>query len=252
MKPGSVAIVGGGPGAADLITVRGWDRLCQADVVLTDHLGPVELLRRLPPSTVVIDVGKHPHGSGPTTRQEHINELLVEHARAGRRVVRLKGGDPFVLGRGGEEVIACAEAGIPVEVVPGVSSAIAAPALAGIPVTHRGVSQEVTIVSGHVPPGHAESTVDWERLGGGQGTVVVLMGVMNRAAIADALLSGGRSALTPVAVVNAASTAAAATWTGTLTDLSVSPPDVDGPAVLVIGEVAAYAAVLGSLDADRR
>ncbi len=241
---GHVAIVGGGPGAPDLITVRGWDLLSRADIVLTDHLGPLELLERLPPGVEVIDVGKHPHETGPTTRQEQINGLLVEHARAGRRVVRLKGGDPFVFGRGGEEALACAEAGIAAEVVPGVSSAIAVPALAGIPVTHRGISQEVTIVSGHVPPGDPNSTVDWERLGAGKGTVVVLMGVYHMVAIATALRDGGRSGSTPMAVLGSGSTPDATMWVGTLDLVLLMPPAVDGPAVLVVGAVVELASLL--------
>jgi uroporphyrin-III C-methyltransferase/precorrin-2 dehydrogenase/sirohydrochlorin ferrochelatase len=156
---GSVVLVGGGPGDPELITVRGQQAVAQADVVVADHLAPQSLLASLPPSVLVIDASKLPRGR--SMAQEEINALLVEHALAGRRVARLKGGDPFVFGRGMEEVEACLAAGVPVEVVPGVTSAIGVPALAGIPVTHRGLTHEFVVVSGHVPPGHPASLVDW-------------------------------------------------------------------------------------------
>jgi uroporphyrin-III C-methyltransferase len=201
---GSVAIVGAGPGDPELITRRGWRVLQQADVVLVDHLVPAALLAELPPQVEIVDVGKRPHA--PSVSQERINELMVSRALAGRRVVRLKGGDPFVFGRGGEEAVACAAAGVPCEVVPGVSSAVAVPASAGIPVTHRGVSQQFTVVSGHVAPGDPASTVDWAGLARGGGTIVVLMGVTHLPLIASALVRGGRSPATPVAVVTAGTT----------------------------------------------
>lgn len=156
---GRVAIVGGGPGPDDLITVRGMRLLAEAEVVVVDRLAPRGLLAGLSPQVVVVDVAKEPRG--PSATQEDINRTLVQHARAGRRVVRLKGGDPYVFGRGHEEALACTEAGVPWTVVPGVSSALAAPALAGVPVTHRGLTQDITIVSGHLPPGHPGSLVDW-------------------------------------------------------------------------------------------
>ena len=149
---GRVTLVGGGPGDPGLLTVAGLEALRTADVVLYDHLAPLACLDECPSGVLLIDVGKIP--GGRATSQQRINELLVEHALAGRHVVRFKGGDSFVFGRGGEEVIACAEAGVPVAVVPGVTSAVAGPALAGVPVTHRGVVQAFTVVSGHVPPGH--------------------------------------------------------------------------------------------------
>ncbi|MHB1212276.1 MAG: uroporphyrinogen-III C-methyltransferase, partial [Candidatus Nanopelagicales bacterium] len=144
---GSVVLVGGGPGDPGLITVRGRSALLAADVVVHDRLGPVGLLDELSPDVEVIDAGKGPGRQAMT--QEQINELIVRHARAGRRVARLKGGDPFVLGRGAEEVLACREAGVPVEVIPGLSSALAGPAAAGIPVTHRGMSTGFVVISGH-------------------------------------------------------------------------------------------------------
>src|SRR4051812_31677521 len=162
-RPGAVVLVGGGPGDPGLITVRGQQAVSQADVVLADHLAPQSLLASLPPEVEVIDASKLPRGR--SMAQEQINELLIAHARAGRRVVRLKGGDPFVFGRGMEELEACVAAGIPVEVIPGVTSAIGVPGLAGIPVTHRGLTHEFVVVSGHVPPGHPQSLVDWPSLG---------------------------------------------------------------------------------------
>ena len=157
----------------------------------------------LPPEVEVIDVGKTPRGEA--TSQEDINDLLVRRAKAGDVVVRLKGGDPFVLGRGGEEVAACAAAGVEVEVVPGVTSAIAAPTLAGVPLTRRGTAQEFTVASGHVPPGDPRSTVDWQRLGAGNGTIVLLMAVAYLRPIADTLITAGRAAQTPAVVIENAS-----------------------------------------------
>ncbi|GAB3198892.1 uroporphyrinogen-III C-methyltransferase [Geodermatophilus arenarius] len=238
-RAGSVVLVGGGPGDPGLITVRGQQAVAQADVVLADHLAPQSLLASLPPEVEVIDASKLPRGR--SMAQEQINALLVEHALAGRRVVRLKGGDPFVFGRGMEELEACVAAGVPVEVVPGVTSAIAVPALAGIPVTHRGLTHEFVVVSGHVPPGHPQSLVDWAALGRLRGTVVVLMGVDTAGAIAAALIEHGRAPDTPVAVVADGSTATQravrttlAGLAGTLADEGIRPP-----AVWVVGEVVA-------------
>jgi uroporphyrin-III C-methyltransferase len=170
--------------------------------------------------------------------QERINELMVSRALAGRRVVRLKGGDPFVFGRGGEEAVACAAAGVPCEVVPGVSSAVAVPASAGIPVTHRGVSQQFTVVSGHVAPGDP-STVDWAGLARGGGTIVVLMGVTHLPVIASALVRGGRPPATPVAVVTAGTTPDEVVLTSTLAEVGAdaAAAGVRPPAVVVVGEV---------------
>ncbi|WP_328416323.1 uroporphyrinogen-III C-methyltransferase [Micromonospora sp. NBC_00389] len=196
---GSVAVVGGGPGPDDLITVRGKALLDAADVVVVDRLAPQGLLAGLRPDVLVVDAAKVPRG--PSMDQEAINAALVTHARAGRRVVRLKGGDPYVFGRGHEEVQACAAAGVPVTVVPGVSSAFAAAALAGVPVTHRGVAHDVTVVSGHLPPGHPDSLVDWAALGRARGTLVLLMAVDTIAKIAAALVEHGRAPDTPVLAV---------------------------------------------------
>jgi uroporphyrin-III C-methyltransferase / precorrin-2 dehydrogenase / sirohydrochlorin ferrochelatase len=173
--------------------------------------------------------------------QEQINALLVDRARQGKRVVRLKGGDPFVFGRGYEELEACAAAGVPVEVVPGITSAIAVPELAGIPVTHRGMTHEFVVVSGHVPPGHPTSLVDWAALGRLRGTVVVLMGVDTAPAIAAALVEHGRDPRTPVAVVSDGATPAQRTLRTTLAGLArtIADEGVRPPAVWVVGDVVA-------------
>jgi uroporphyrin-III C-methyltransferase/precorrin-2 dehydrogenase/sirohydrochlorin ferrochelatase len=234
---GGVVLVGGGPGDPGLITVRGRHALAQADVVIADHLAPLGLLASLPTDVEVIDAAKLPRGR--SMAQEQINELLVDRALAGKRVVRLKGGDPFVFGRGKEEVDACVAAGVPVEVVPGVTSAIAVPALAGIPVTHRGLTHEFVVVSGHLPPGHPESLVDWPAIARLRGTVVVLMGVETAPAIAAALVQHGRAPETPVAVVTEGSTPTQRTVRTTLADLSraISEESIRPPAVWVVGAV---------------
>jgi uroporphyrin-III C-methyltransferase/precorrin-2 dehydrogenase/sirohydrochlorin ferrochelatase len=236
-RPGSVVLVGGGPGDPGLITVRGRQAVAQADVVLADHLAPQSLLASLPADVEVIDASKLPRGR--SMAQEQINALLIEHALAGRRVVRLKGGDPFVFGRGMEEVEACVAAGVPVEVVPGVTSAIAVPALAGIPVTHRGLTHEFVVVSGHLPPGHPQSLVDWAAIGQLRGTVVVLMGVETAPAIAAALIEHGRAPSTPVAIISDGSTATQRTVRTTLGELpkTVADANIRPPAVWVVGEV---------------
>jgi uroporphyrin-III C-methyltransferase len=236
-RAGSVVLVGGGPGDPGLITVRGRQAVAQADVVVADHLAPLSLLESLPAHVEVIDASKLPRGR--SMAQEQINTLLVERARAGRRVVRLKGGDPFVFGRGMEELEACVAAGVPVEVVPGVTSAIAVPALAGIPVTHRGLTHEFVVVSGHLPPGHPESLVDWAAIARLRGTVVVLMGVDTAPAIAAALVEHGRAPDTPVAVVTDGSTATQRTVRTTLAALPrvVVDEGIRPPAVWVVGAV---------------
>jgi len=236
-RTGGVVLVGGGPGDPGLITVRGRQAVAQADVIVADHLAPQSLLASLPADVQVIDASKLPRGR--SMAQEQINSLLVEHARAGRRVVRLKGGDPFVFGRGMEELEACVAAGIPVEVVPGVTSAIGVPALAGIPVTHRGLTHEFVVVSGHVPPGHPQSLVDWAALGRLRGTLVVLMGVDTAPAIAAALVEHGRAPETPVAVVTDGSTPTQRVVRTTLDGLAKTMADegIRPPAVWVVGDV---------------
>ncbi|WP_165990173.1 uroporphyrinogen-III C-methyltransferase [Streptomyces sp. YIM 98790] len=234
-----VALVGGGPGDPDLITVRGRRLLAEADVVIADRLGPRELLDELPPHVEVIDAAKIPYGRAMA--QEAINNALIEHAKAGRSVVRLKGGDPYVFGRGMEEVQALTEAGIPVTVVPGISSAISVPSAAGIPVTHRGVAHEFTVVSGHVAPDSPGSLVDWPALAGLRGTLVLLMAVERIGAIAGTLIRHGRSADTPVAVVQEGTMAAQRRVDATLATVAgrIAEAEIRPPAVIVIGDVVA-------------
>ncbi|NGN65793.1 uroporphyrinogen-III C-methyltransferase [Streptomyces sp. A7024] len=234
-----VALVGGGPGDPDLITVRGRRLLAEADVVIADRLGPRDLLDELPPHVEVIDAAKIPYGRAMA--QEAINNALIEHAKAGKQVVRLKGGDPFVFGRGMEEAEALAEAGIACTVVPGVTSAISVPGAAGVPVTHRGVAHEFTVVSGHVAPDDERSLVDWTALAGLTGTLVLLMAVENSGAIAAKLMAGGRPGDTPVAVIQEGTMAAQRRVDATLATVgeTVRAEGVRPPAVIVIGDVAA-------------
>jgi uroporphyrin-III C-methyltransferase len=228
----SVALVGAGPGDPDLLTVRAARLLAAADVVVHDALVGDGILALVPPSAELIDVGKRP---GRPVPQELISTLLVELARSGRRVVRLKGGDPYVFGRGGEEAQALIAAGVEFDVVPGITSAVAAPAAAGVPVTHRGVSAAFTVVTGHRRRG--EPDVDWRSLAKVGGTVVVLMGVAQRGAIAAELIAGGLDAATPVAAVRSATTPSELVGRCRLDELSAMP--IEAPAVIVIGAVAA-------------
>ncbi|MET9481400.1 uroporphyrinogen-III C-methyltransferase [Streptomyces sp. NPDC006638] len=234
-----VALVGGGPGDPDLITVRGRRLLSEADVVIADRLGPRDLLDELPPHVEVIDAAKIPYGRAMA--QEAINEALIEHAKAGKAVVRLKGGDPFVFGRGMEEVHALAAVGIPCVVVPGISSSISVPGAAGIPVTHRGVAHEFTVVSGHVAPDDARSLVDWAAIARLRGTLVLLMAVDKIGAIAQALVAHGKSPETPVALVQEGTTAAQRRVDATLATVAeaVRTHGVRPPAVIVVGDVVA-------------
>ncbi|ORA84175.1 uroporphyrinogen-III C-methyltransferase [Mycobacterium malmoense] len=234
---GGVALVGGGPGDPELITVRGRRLLAQADVVVADRLAPPELLAELPPHVEVIDAAKIPYGRAMA--QEAINDVMIERARSGRFVVRLKGGDPFVFARGYEEVLACAEAGIPVTVVPGVTSAIGVPALAGVPVTHRAINHEFVVVSGHIAPGHPESLVNWDALAAMTGTIVLLMAVERIELFVDVLLKGGRPADTPVLVVQHGATPAQQTLRATLADTpeKIRAEGIRPPAIIVIGAV---------------
>jgi uroporphyrin-III C-methyltransferase/precorrin-2 dehydrogenase/sirohydrochlorin ferrochelatase len=237
---GGVALVGGGPGDPELITVRGRRLLAHADVVVADRLAPQELLAELPPHVEVIDAAKIPYGRAMA--QDAINEVLIDRAKEGKFVVRLKGGDPFVFARGYEELIACADAGIPVTVVPGVTSAIAVPALAGVPVTHRAVTHEFVVVSGHVAPGHPESLVNWNALAAMSGTIVLLMAVERIELFTEVLLAGGRPADTPVLVVQHGTTSAQRTLRATLSDAPdrIREDGVRPPAIIVIGAVAAF------------
>jgi uroporphyrin-III C-methyltransferase/precorrin-2 dehydrogenase/sirohydrochlorin ferrochelatase len=236
-RAAGVALVGGGPGDPDLITVRGRRLLSEADVVIADRLGPRDLLDELPPHVEVIDAAKIPYGRAMA--QEAINAALIEHAKAGKAVVRLKGGDPFVFGRGMEEAEALAAEGIAVTVVPGISSSISVPAAAGIPVTHRGVAHEFTVVSGHVAPDDPRSLVDWAALARLRGTLVLLMAVERVGPIADTLIAGGRSGRTPVAVIQEGTTAAQRRVDATLETVArtVAEQAVRPPAVIVVGDV---------------
>jgi uroporphyrin-III C-methyltransferase/precorrin-2 dehydrogenase/sirohydrochlorin ferrochelatase len=249
-KPVGVALVGGGPGDPGLITVRGRQLLAQADVVVTDRLAPRVLLDELSPDVEVIDAAKIPYGRSVT--QEHINDYLVDRVRAGKFVVRLKGGDPFVFGRGGEEVLHCARHGIPVTVVPGITSAVAVPSAAGIPVTHRGVAQEFHVVSAHVAPDDPRSTVDWEALGRSRGTLVLLMAVERMALIASALIRYGRSSDTPVAVIQDGTLPDQRTLMATLGTVvdEMAADGVRPPAIVVVGDVVHIAREINMTRAD--
>jgi uroporphyrin-III C-methyltransferase / precorrin-2 dehydrogenase / sirohydrochlorin ferrochelatase len=243
---GHVALIGGGPGDPELITVLGRRLLAEADVVVADKLAPRGLLARLDPDVEVIDAGKAPHAHNLT--QDQINRLIVERALAGQRVARLKGGDPFVFGRGGEEALACVQAGVPFRVVPGLTSAIAVPAYAGIPVTHRGITQDFAVVSAHLDPSHPGATVDWESLARGPGTLVLLMAVAHLDRVAAELIKRGRDAVTPVAVIRDGTMPGQQVLTSTLGDVAADAEraDVRPPAVVVIGEVVRMREMLGA------
>jgi uroporphyrin-III C-methyltransferase/precorrin-2 dehydrogenase/sirohydrochlorin ferrochelatase len=235
---GEVALVGGGPGDPELITVRGRRLVAQADVVVVDRLAPRDLLESLADDVEVIDCGKSAHRHNLT--QDEINAVLVERALAGKRVVRLKGGDPFVFGRGGEEWLACVAAGVPVTVVPGLSSALAGPALAGIPLTHRGLAADFTVVSGHLDPGRpSDEGIDWPGLATHAGTLVLLMAMDRLDRIAKELIEHGKAPDTPAAVVHRATTAHQRVLRGRLDEIAVAAlrEGVGAPAVVVIGRV---------------
>lgn len=236
-----VVLVGGGPGDPGLVTVAARQALATADVVVADRLAPRELLDELAPHVELVDVAKLPRGRAAS--QEAINEVIVARAREGKRVVRFKGGDNFVFGRGYEEIQACEAAGVPVTVIPGLSSSISVPGVAGIPVTHRGVAHEFTVVSGHIPPGHPDSLVEWSALARLRGTLVLLMAVANAGAIATALVAGGRPASTPVAVVADGTMPAERTLLSTLGTLEadLAASGLRPPAIIVVGDVVAVA-----------
>nr|WP_222853666.1 uroporphyrinogen-III C-methyltransferase [Fodinicola acaciae] len=236
-----VALVGAGPGDPELITVRGRRLLARADVVVVDRLAPHLLLDELRGDVEVIDAAKIPYGR--YVAQEAINEALVSRALAGKFVVRLKGGDPFVFGRGGEEIEACVAAGVPVQIVPGVTSPIAAPGAAGIPVTHRGIAHEFTVLSGHVAPDDPRSLVDWAALGRLRGTLVLMMAIERLPAIAAALIDNGRAPATPAAAVQEGTLGSQLVVKGTLETIAddVSAAGLKPPAVVVIGDVVAVA-----------
>jgi len=235
--PGKVWLVGAGPGDPGLMTVAGVAALAEAEVVVYDRLVSAKLLELAPSSAERIFVGKEAgaHALG----QEEINALLVEKARQGKRVVRLKGGDPYVFGRGGEEAEALAAAGVPFEVVPGVTSAVAVPAYAGIPITHRGLASSFAVITGHEDPSKGETAIDWSKLATGVDTLVFLMGAATLPQIVEKLVEHGRPPTTPVAVIRWGTTPAQEVVTGTLADIvrRVKEARLEPPAVTVVGEV---------------
>ena len=238
MTPGTVALVGAGPGDPGLLTLRAAELLGEADVVLVDRLVHPDVLRHCRPDAELVDVGKT-SWTGTAPRQEEINAQLVAHARSGRRVVRLKGGDPFVFGRGSEEAEALVEAGIVFSVVPGISSALAAPAYAGIPVTARGYTQDVCVVTGHLDPDDPASRVRWQALATGPGTLVVLMGHDRLPLLTRSLIRWGRDAATPAACIQQGTHAEQRVVVSTLDRLAedVAAAGLQAPVATVIGEV---------------
>ncbi|ONI69324.1 uroporphyrinogen-III C-methyltransferase [Kribbella sp. ALI-6-A] len=240
-QPG-VYLVGGGPGDPDLITVRGRRLLAEADVVVADRLAPQQLLDELHPEVELIDAAKLPRGR--SAQQEEINRILVDRALAGKLVVRLKGGDPYVFGRGFEEAIACAEAGVTWTVVPGITSSISVPAVSGIPVTHRGVTHEFTVVSGHIPPDHPDSLINWAALAQLTGTLVLLMAVENLPKITATLMEHGRPAATPAAVIADGTLPGQRMVTADLATIAETAQSagLGAPAIVVIGDVVDVAA----------
>ncbi len=245
-RAGSVALVGGGPGDPGLITVLGRRLLAEADVVVADRLGPSALLDELDPDVEIVLAGKAP--GAHTMTQDQINALIVDRALAGSRVVRLKGGDPFVFGRGGEEALACVRAGVPFQVVPGVTSAVAVPAYAGIPVTHRGITQDFAVVSAHLDPSQPGASVDWEALARGPGTLVLLMAVAHLETISAELIKRGRAATTPVAVIRDGTLPGQQVLTSTLEHVAADAARqrVRPPAVVVVGDVVGLRERLGA------
>jgi len=237
MKFGKVYLVGAGPGDPGLITVKGLNCLRQADVVVYDRLVDESILNEVRKDAEKIYVGKA--ANHHTLEQKEINRLLVEKARQGKIVVRLKGGDPFVLGRGGEEAEALAENDIPFEVVPGVSSAVAVPAYAGIPVTHRDVASSFTVVTGHKASPSGEPHIAWDKLSTGANTLVILMGIGNLAFVVDQLIKNNKPPSTAVAVITHGTTGRQRCVTGTLKDIvaKVKSEDLKPPSVVVVGDV---------------
>jgi len=238
VTPGTVALVGAGPGDPGLLTLKAAQLLGEADVVLVDRLVAKQVLEHVRPGAQVVDVGKT-SWTGTAPRQDEINAQLVAYARAGHRVVRLKGGDPFVFGRGSEEAEALVDAGIAFQVVPGISSAVAAPAYAGIPVTARGYTQDVCIVTGHLDPDDPASRVRWQALAQGPGTLVILMGLDRLRVLADGLVRYGRDPGTPAACIEQGTIPEQRVVVGTLASLAddVAAVGLAAPVATVVGEV---------------
>lgn len=237
MKLGKVYLVGAGPGDPGLLTIKGRDTLAMADCVIYDYLINPEILGYAPPTAEKIYVGKHTGGF--SWKQEDINRLLLDKARQYKTVVRLKGGDPFVFGRGGEEALALVAAGIEWEVVPGVSAGASVAAYAGIPITHRGLASSVTFVTGHEDPNKAHSAIDWKHLANGTDTLVFFMGVAKIAETAGRLIEHGRCASTPVAVIRWGTYDTQQTWVSDLANVAklVQREKIASPSLIVIGEV---------------
>jgi uroporphyrin-III C-methyltransferase/precorrin-2 dehydrogenase/sirohydrochlorin ferrochelatase len=246
----TVYLVGAGPGDPGLMTARALELIGAADVIVYDRLIPVSALDGARADAELIYAGKE--GGGESMPQAEISRLLVARGSSGACVVRLKGGDPFVFGRGGEEMLACLRAGVPVTVVPGVTSAVGVPSAAGVPVAHRGVAQDFHVISVHVPPGDDRSSVDWESVGRGTGTLVLLMAVNRIGVVAEALIRAGRSATTPVSVIADGTMPTQRTMYATLENVErrVADERVRPPAVVVVGEVVTIAAELRALARD--
>jgi len=249
-EPGHVYLVGAGPGDPGLLTIRAAALIATADLVAYDRLSPAEVLDLVPAHAERICVGKTV--DQPGWHQDDTNDLLVAEALGGKAVVRIKGGDPYVFGRGGEEAIACRNAGVPVEVVSGVSSAVAAPAAAGVPVTHRGIATGVAFITGHEDPTKPDDQIDWEALARFHGTLVFLMGVGNAGRIAGMLIAGGKSPTTPVAVVRWGTTHRQEVLTTDLVSLAddLRRSGMRSPATIVVGDVVALRSVIASGAAD--
>lgn len=243
---GSVSIVGAGPGDPELITVRGLARVRAADVLVYDRLVAPELIAEAPAGAERVFVGKA--RGFAALDQRGIEALLIARAGAGKHVVRLKGGDPYLFGRGGEEAAALAAAGIPVEVVPGVSSALAVPASAGIPVTHRELASSLTVVTGHEDPAKPESALDWDWLAASTGTLVILMGLSQLPRIRDRLIAGGRAAETPAAAIASGTLPDQRVVTASLADLpeAVAAAQLAAPALVIVGDVVRCRALLAA------
>ena len=242
-EPGLVSLVGAGPGDPGLMTIKGMRCLAEADVVIYDFLANSVLLEKARPGCEILCAGKQ--AGRHSMAQEEINALIVEKALEGKRVCRLKGGDPFVFGRGGEEALHLREKGVPFEVVPGVTSAVAVPAYAGIPVTHRGAAASFRVITGHEAPGKQESDLNWDEIAATEGTLVFLMGVRNLPLICERLIAGGRSPETPAAIIARGTGPAQRTVLATLGDIveRMEEAGIKPPAVTVVGEVALLGAI---------
>jgi uroporphyrin-III C-methyltransferase len=243
-------LVGAGPGDPGLLTIAGLQAITDADVVVYDRLANPALLEHARPDAKLIYAGKEPSGEQMT--QEHINQVLCDRALEGHVVVRLKGGDPFVFGRGGEEALAAVAAGVPFSVIPGISAALAVPAYAGIPVTHRGVSAAFTVITGHEDPGKAADPVDWDAVARIGGTIVLLMGTATLGPISERLIAGGLASDTPAAVIGSGTTETQTVVVATLTEIAerARASRIRPPATTVIGAVAAYAETLAWFQAE--